>query len=468
MKIMNKIRKIIPTLAIFLGLVFVASLISITFSGCYIIQAQTMDNLKGTYKLTRYTTTDKRYVKNEEGKEVVETKVVDELEEHGYQIYLVVTGDNRGWYAYKTKDTDGYIREVELSYTTNSEDSNKYDYVAYKYFNETSSESLGISKKALHQARPAILEKSSGCSNLVIHQVGYDKDWTRISDDTDLSKVMHEDELGSDIAVYEFEAYNLQGVYQRSVNYSYTDSEYDYYYALLDTERETMKATVYYSKKGAAANEVEEKDITLVNGWATIRIGDEEWTRSSYGTEFTRTVEEDGVSKNIALTQQGTAGAESDEAWIQDQITVYWTNHVCDTYLELNDDDGLCATCKHAKTEHELAVCESYIAGDNGKCAECFNEKSEHTFAVCGTYVDEDEDNGLCEECFNEKSEHTFDPCGSFNNTDGDDKCDTCFRSESEHTPVSGGANPDEGGAGTNPDDGTTEPDEGGTGTPEV
>ena len=78
MKILKKISVVLLLVAL-----------SLATTGCYVIRAQTMRNLKGTYKLTTYT-----YTASYERKEGYTQKTHDYVngEEYLYEEYLVITG----------------------------------------------------------------------------------------------------------------------------------------------------------------------------------------------------------------------------------------------------------------------------------------------------------------------------------------------------------------------------------------
>ena len=310
---MKKIRTIIPAVALALCTLFAAALISVSFSSCYIVQAQPMEVLKGTYQLTLYTTTNKHFVKNEEGKEVVKTDVTDKIEENGYEWYFVVTGTDRGWFVYKSNDNAGYAKEVSLRYEPSSEDSSKYTYVHYKDQSDSDEDLMGVTKDYLKQARPAVCERSSGCSSVVYHQVGFDRTWTKISDDIDLTTV--KEKLG-DIPVYSYDEWNAQGVYQGF------EGEYLYQYIVLDTYNK--KAVKYYALASDGEKKQEEYPVTLVEYWDKIEFNGETWVRSydAYGKIVEDT--ENASEYTIMWTRVYRDSTNEATAWLESEITNYW------------------------------------------------------------------------------------------------------------------------------------------------
>ncbi len=155
---------------------------SIFASGCYVTQAQTMKNVKGTYQLVRSDKTEQYH--DASGKIV--TEFTDEIESKGLEIYLVVTGTQTGYYAYKSATESGYIKEVAITYDVDKEDSNKYTYVRFKDALQSDFESFGITKDSLNFYRPSICTM---VGKLELKQTGYDKRWDKVDKATDLSYI---------------------------------------------------------------------------------------------------------------------------------------------------------------------------------------------------------------------------------------------------------------------------------------
>ena len=91
---------------------------------CYMISAQSMNKLKGTYKLTHYTYTPKY-----ERKEGYSPKTIDYVndEKYLYEDYLVITGSSVGYYVHKDANGNNYVKEI--SFTTNSGNVSGNNYV---------------------------------------------------------------------------------------------------------------------------------------------------------------------------------------------------------------------------------------------------------------------------------------------------------------------------------------------------
>ena len=150
--------------------VLLVALLMVVSSGCYMIQGQTMKNVKGTYELTSYTRTN--------GKT---NAVTDYVTDYGYKVYLVVTGSGQGYCAFSKAETDPYYLTCNLSYEYNTEDSSKVDYVAYAY--NGVSQRFGVTKNGLNFSRPAIKLSDKVASD------GISISWKKVSKKTDLSYV---------------------------------------------------------------------------------------------------------------------------------------------------------------------------------------------------------------------------------------------------------------------------------------
>ncbi len=299
---MKKLRSIL--LACLLGVC------SIFASACYITQSQTMKNIQGTYKLTNYKRTDETYDKDD--KKV--TTVTDLIETKGLEVYLVVTGNSTGYYAYKANDTQAYVKEVALTYQADSEDGSKYSYVGYKDASAKDYENRGVTKNSLNFYRPAICGK---LFNQPVYQAGYDEHWNKVDKATDLSYVK---EQWGEVPVYSYEGWMKEGGYTAYCQYdatlvpegeSFVDP-YQYYMFVLDTAK--MKATTYYALASDGVPQKKTENVTLVDGWATIRIGEETWTVGEYGLGYISTEKEteNGIAYKINASRVCTLNATAD------------------------------------------------------------------------------------------------------------------------------------------------------------
>ena len=161
---MKKIRNICVLIATFL-------MALVTLSGCMFIQAQPMRKVKGTYELTSYSITN--------GKTGA---VTDYLEVNGYQAYLIVTGNSKGYYVYRTNEEGPYKREVFLRYVYDQEQTNKVAQVEYS-FGGSEYEHFGVTSGALNYSTTGIYVSDNWYTN------GYSKNWEKVDEATDLSYV---------------------------------------------------------------------------------------------------------------------------------------------------------------------------------------------------------------------------------------------------------------------------------------
>ena len=155
-----------------LSIVLALGLLIATVAGCSFVQGQKMDDVKGTYHLTRYNSTD-----------ADTNKVTDYILEKGYEVYLVVTGTSTGYYVFKDNDTEQpWYKEVYLSYEYNSEDSSKVEHVNYKFSQSDNKEySFGVTKGGLNYSKPPLKITDK------IYTNGESWNWKKESDAIDLS-----------------------------------------------------------------------------------------------------------------------------------------------------------------------------------------------------------------------------------------------------------------------------------------
>ncbi len=170
---MKKIRTIILAVCMFVCSIFA--------TGC-LVQPQKMEKLKGTYKMVTYTMT-------------FEEKTTNVMEAQGLEVYLVITGESKGYYAKKSNDVLAYVKEVDLVYEADEEDSDKIQKVNFKDSKEykiTWGNSLYVIKDEVYFKCPEVAKQEE-------RHIRYEK----VSDKTDLSYV--KEKLGSDVPVYGYD-----------------------------------------------------------------------------------------------------------------------------------------------------------------------------------------------------------------------------------------------------------------------
>lgn len=286
-----------------IAVVFIITLLSAS-AGCYMISAQKMRRVKGTYKLTHYT-----YTPQHERKEGYTPKTTNYVEDEAYRYedYLVVTGEGRGYYVHKSATEPAYVKEITLSYEYNSEDSSKVDYVIYNDSVTVNSDSgtnrLGVTKNNLGYSKPAFdytelfTKRPMRSEYISVH-------WERVSSDTDLSFV--EKELGA-LKYYEYNAFSVRGVYQRSASWNIESGEvqndpYQYYYYVIDPVKNALKATVYYALKETPTQQVKQ-ELTLerlAEDWSSISLGGDTWAKEPWASSYTN--DNEGLRSTLNFT----------------------------------------------------------------------------------------------------------------------------------------------------------------------
>jgi len=250
--------------------------------GCYVVQGQKMKNVKGTYKLVHYT-----YTPSYEKREGYTPTTIDYIADRGYEVYLVVTGTNMGYYVHKDNDTPAYSTQVSLSYEYNQDDSSKIDYVSYADATQTTSSStckFGVTKNRLNYSLPAF-DYTQLFTHKKMRSEDVDKDWEKVDKATDLSYVKKQ--LG-EIKEYGYEEYAMRGIYELT-NYQSTQTDaatdtavenpYQYYFIALETATGATSATVYYALKTDLTPVQKTVTLTQAEGdWAKMTIDGIEWT----------------------------------------------------------------------------------------------------------------------------------------------------------------------------------------------
>lgn len=157
-----------------LSVMLVLTLLVSTVFGCSVVKARKMEDVIGTYRLTNYKITD------------AETKeVTDCIVDRGYEVYLVVTGTDKGYYVHKDNNTEQpYYREVWLSYEYDDEDSSLVAFVAYKFGQYDSKDyRFGVAYGGLNFNKPPFNPQADWLNPLD----GEDWDWKKENDAIDLS-----------------------------------------------------------------------------------------------------------------------------------------------------------------------------------------------------------------------------------------------------------------------------------------
>lgn len=264
-----------------LCLAIVTTLLTLfTLSSCMIIQSQRMKDVTGTYELTSYTYTPSY----QEGQRVPAT--INYIQDRGYKVYLVVTGNGSGYYVHSDNSTPAYSVPVVLSYEYDQEDSSKVSYVNVKKPDYTDYESFGVTKDSLNRSTPSItvpgLFGLPGTTTESLH-----KAWRKVDKATDLSYVKEQFEA---LREHTAESYIVEGLYEIGypsweVQGEQTDlspeNPYYYYYVAVDSIGKT--ATVAYLEKAEGSVAVKKSEtVVLVDGWNTFKVGDLEFKKDQF------------------------------------------------------------------------------------------------------------------------------------------------------------------------------------------
>lgn len=272
-------KKIKHLLAFLLIIGFVVSM-----AGCYLISSQTMNKLKGTYKLTNYT-----YTPSYERKEGYTPKTYDYVngEEYKFEDYLVITGQSMGYYIHKDAKGDCYVKEVTLKYEYDQEDSSKVSYIVYNDSITVNSDSdvnrMGVNKRILNYSKNAfdytqlLTKKPMRSEDLSVR-------WEKVDDATDISYAISQ--VGN-AKYYKYEAYAARGIYELSyvknaATQEYLENPYQYYFISVDTADGTNTATVCYATKEAPTEQVKKTvSFSVSEDYGTLTVDGVVWTRDA-------------------------------------------------------------------------------------------------------------------------------------------------------------------------------------------
>lgn len=282
-----------------LGILTAVMLIAIAIlPGCYVIQAQKMKDVKGTYALSHYSITDGET-----------NKTTDYVEQYGYEEYLVVTGTSQGYLVHKDNNQAAYSIPVTLSYEYDEEDSSR---VAYVKFNTSTSSSdqqkFGVTKDSLSYSRPGI--------NIgIAHTDTINKSYKKVDNAIDLSYAKSK---FSSVTEYTLEGFNNKGIWMMygskydAPTDSYKDVPYVYYFVAINGY--DNQVTVYWADKNpegvTTTPQQKQKTLTLPEGftWSALEIDGRTWTKqwgtSSYSYTPTSTEAENYPTSTWSLSRR--------------------------------------------------------------------------------------------------------------------------------------------------------------------
>lgn len=285
----------------FVTSLLVALVVLMSF-GCYMVSGQKMDRVKGTYKLTDYTR-----IPQYERREGYTPKTINYLtdEDYQYEDYLVVTGSGSGYYVHKDVNTSAYSKEITLSYQYDEENNSLVEYVVYNDSVSVNASSgvnkLGVTKGYLNYSKPAF-DYTELFTKRQMRSEDISVRWERVDKATDLSYV--EEELGA-LKTYGYQDFGVRGIYEWDTSTDIEtgealESEYQYYYIVIDTAKGITTANISYALKETPTIRVD-KSVSFAHSeenWNTITIDGVVWSiDSAFGNYYYSEV--NGVKRQI-------------------------------------------------------------------------------------------------------------------------------------------------------------------------
>lgn len=254
--------------------------------GCYFVSSQKMYRVKGTYKLTNYT-----YTPSYERKDGYTPKQRDYVngEEYMYEDYLIITGTSKGYYIHKEVGADPYVKEITLSYEYDSEDSSKVSYVIYNdalTVNKTDGgvNRLGVAKNNLNYNKSSFDYTELFTKRPMRSESLYVR-WEKVDRTTDLSYA--EKKLGS-LKYYDYNSFAIRGIYELSSqteieNGNVLESQYLYFFYVIDTAEGVTNITTCYATKDAPKNKIT-KTVYIsktADDWSTFTLDGKVWIKEN-------------------------------------------------------------------------------------------------------------------------------------------------------------------------------------------
>ena len=308
---MKKIKHLI-------ALVLVMAL-TLSFTGCFVISAQKMSNLKGTYKLTTYT-----YTPSHERKENVTPKTYDYVndEQYKYEEYLVITGTDKGYIVHKDASGESYVKEVTLKSEYSEENPKKIEYVTYNDSLTVNSDESGLNRLGVAKGNLNFNKASFDFTQLItkkpMRSEALSVKWEKVSKATDLSYASAQ--VGG-TKHYKYAAFAVRGLYEINT-YMVTETlehlnPYQYFYIAIDTADGVNTANIYYATVEAPFEQIKRTVSFAANeDYKTLFIDGNEWrvdpqfSKGYYKTEY-----------DIYTIQVRRAGNEISEADVQRYIS---------------------------------------------------------------------------------------------------------------------------------------------------
>ena len=273
---------------------------------CYMISAQSMNKLKGTYKLTHYT-----YTQKYERKEGYSPKTIDYVndEKYLYEDYLVITGSSVGYYVHKDANGNNYVKEVNISYEYSQDEANAISYVTFKDSLTTDIESginrVGVNKNSLNYNKSAF-DYTEIITKRPMRSESLSIKWEKVDRSTDLS---YTNSQTGELKYSDYHAFGLRGIYELSVpmdieSGTLTESSHLYFYYVIDPAKDAEKAYLCCALKDSPDNQVY-YIVAVWRGddtWNTVYVNDRQFTASQWGTYYETT--SDGVRQTMTCVSR--------------------------------------------------------------------------------------------------------------------------------------------------------------------
>ena len=284
-----------------------------TTTSCYMISGQKMNKVKGTYKLTNYS-----YTPSHERREGYTPKTYDYIngEEYLYEDYLIITGSSIGYYVHKQVGQDAYVKEVTLSYEYSQDDSSKVEYIIYNDSitvngDEGGLNRLGVNRDVLNYSK-ASFDYKELFTKREMRSESLSVSWKKVDKATDLSYV--EEKLGN-LIKYDYKSFSVRGIYHlltsnNTVGDDISENKYQYFYYVIDTAENGIRATAYYALKDSP-NDQKTNSVSISNidtEWNSIKLDGNIWTVDPYtkncykanieGVEYKIVQVSNGISEN--------------------------------------------------------------------------------------------------------------------------------------------------------------------------
>ncbi|MDY4592326.1 MAG: hypothetical protein SO434_02855 [Eubacteriales bacterium] len=237
-------------------LIFILTAIFAIISLTTLVACENADknDINGTYELTKWTI------------DYEDNVPTDIMERDEVEAYVVITGQDKGFYVYQSKSTPLYCKQVKIELEYSSTDPEKVIVVRLK-------DGMGWSMSfTTSKTSKDVMLKDKNLK--IFDQKASLKEFTRISKATDLSAVNAK--VGQTLTYVDFEYAPFdcwyEYVYETSKPEHYADVE-RYVYYFVKTDVKTNKAKAYYCLKSDLVQRTTTLDTSLDLAQNTFTVG---------------------------------------------------------------------------------------------------------------------------------------------------------------------------------------------------